>query len=233
MRKLKIAIITYDWPPRNSVSVHRPFSWARYWSEIGHEITVLTSKKKFFDSPLDLELQKLNGVKVIEVPYKINGGSVLKIPLIEKLGKWLRRKFINYLGPNSDPRNYWLYATSPIFSKLARESDVVVSTYGPEVAHIIGSRMKNLNPSIYWIADYRDLWSENPVFFTAPKRLKEKIKYYEKQIVGNNADLVTGVSGDMCKRLTKLHNKSAMKVTNGYDIDDQTIKTIISKNFLN
>ena len=46
MKKLKITIITYSWPPRNSISVHRPYSWARYWSQQGHDITILTAKNK-------------------------------------------------------------------------------------------------------------------------------------------------------------------------------------------
>ena len=50
---------------------------------------------------------------------------------------------MNYIGPNFDPRNYWYLATSPTFSKIARDTDVVISTYGPEVAHYIGCKMKN------------------------------------------------------------------------------------------
>ena len=79
---------------------------------------------------------------------------------------------MNYLGPNYNPRNYWFFSSSTVFSRLARESDVVISTYGPEAAHIIGSRMKIISPSIYWIADYRDQWSENPSFDGASKNFK-------------------------------------------------------------
>ena len=46
MRKLRITIVTYDWPPRNSIGTHRPYSWARYWCENGQDVTVLTAKKK-------------------------------------------------------------------------------------------------------------------------------------------------------------------------------------------
>ena len=232
MSKLRITIVTYDWPPRNSIGTHRPYSWARYWSENGQDVTVLTAKKKNFDSPLDLELPKLNGVKVIEVPYQLFLGPILKFPFIGKIGKWFRKKFVNYLGPNLDPRKAWFLATSPIFSKLARESDVVISTYGPEVAHIIGCRMKMLCPSIYWIADYRDLWSGNPSFESASKILKEKIKKDEKETVGRYADLITTVSEDMCKTLNKLHNKTTVKVTNGFDLEEKIVKKNNSKKFL-
>ena len=69
MSKLRIVIITYSWPPRNSISTHRPYSWARYWSEKGEKVTVITGEKQNFDEPLDMPLQDLEGVEVIEVPY--------------------------------------------------------------------------------------------------------------------------------------------------------------------
>ena len=229
MTKLKITIITYSWPPRNSISTHRPYSWARYWSEKGHDITILTTKKQSFDHPLDLELPRLNGVKVIEAPYNFFGSWLVKFSSIEKIAKLIRFKFLNFLGEVSDPRNNWFLSSSPIFSKIARESDVVISTYGPEVSHIIGCRMKMLCPSIYWIADYRDLWSDNPNLADASKKLKEKIKKKEKETVGKYADLITSISDDFCKRLYKLHKKPAIKITNGFDIRDEIVKKNISK----
>ena len=225
MTKLKITIITYSWPPRNSISVHRPYSWARYWSERGHDITILTAKKQSFDHPLDLELPKLKGVKVIEIPYQFFGSWLVKFTPIEKIAKLFRFKFLNFLGEVNDPRNNWFLTSSPIFSKMARESDIVISTYGPEVSHIIGCRMKMLCPSLYWIADYRDLWSDNPNFADASKKLKKKIKKKEKETVGKYADLITSISDDFCKRLTK----SVIKVTNGFDIKDKIVKKNISK----
>ena len=140
----------------------------------------------------------------------------------------VKKKLGNYLEPSYDPRNNWFYSTSPFFSKLARNSDVVISTYGPEVAHIIGCKMKILNPSIYWIADYRDLWSDNPGLVDASKKLKEKIKMKEKDTVGKHADLITSVSDDFCKRLSKFLNKPTLKITNGYDVDEKIVLKNIS-----
>ena len=229
MTKLKITIVTYSWPPRNSISTHRPYSWARYWSDKGEDVTVITAKKQKFDHPLDLKLPELKGVKVIEIPYPFFGRWILKFPLIEKIAKLIRFKFLNFLGEDIDPRNNWFLTSSPIFSTIARDTDILISTYGPEVSHIIGCRMKILYPSIYWIADYRDLWSDNPNFADTAKKLKEKIKKKEEETVGRYADLITSVSDDFCLRLYKLHKKPTIKVTNGFDIEDKIIKKNISK----
>ena len=71
----RIVIVTYDWPPRNAISIHRPYAWARYWSEAGAQVTVLTAIKQPFDEPLDLHMPQLQEVEVIEVPY--GGGGRL------------------------------------------------------------------------------------------------------------------------------------------------------------
>lgn len=141
----------------------------------------------------------------------------------------VKKIFGNYLEPSYNPRNHWFNSTSPIFSKLARECDVVISTYGPEVSHIIGYKMKILNPSIFWIADYRDLWSDNPGLEGVSKKIKNKIQIKEKETVGRYADLITSVSDDMCKKLSKFLKKSATKITNGYDIDKNTVQENISR----
>ena len=49
---MNVVIITYDWPPRNAVSVHRPYSWAKYLAELGVDVTILTAAKRSFDEPL-------------------------------------------------------------------------------------------------------------------------------------------------------------------------------------
>ena len=231
MTKLKITIVSYSWPPRNSISTHRPYSWARYWSEQGEDVTVITAKKQSFDHPLDLELPKLKGVKVIEVPYQFFGKWIIQFSYIEKIAKLLRFRFFKFIGTDNDPRKNWFLTSSPFFSKIARESDIVISTYGPEVSHIIGCRMKMLCPSIYWIADYRDLWSDNPNLADTPKKLKEKIKKKEKETVGRYADLITSISNDFCQRLYDLHKKPVLKITNGFDIKDQIVKKNISNKF--
>ena len=232
MKRLKITIITYSWPPRNSMSTHRPYSWAYYWSKKGADVTVLTAKKKIFDQPLDMELPKLEGVKVIEVPYQLKWSKLLSAPLkyaiIKKISKWFRKKLIDYTGYNIEPRNAWAHAASPIANKLARNQDIVISTFGPQAAHIIGSKMKILNPSLYWIADYRDLWSDNPGLESVNKELKEKMSKDEIETV-KYADLTTSVSEDICQRLYKLHKKTSIKITNGFDINKKKVKKNLSK----
>ncbi len=231
MNKPRITIVSYSWPPRNSISTHRPYAWARYWSKKGAKITVLTSKKQMFDEPLDMKLPELKDVNVIEVPYGSYLSPIinifLKFSIIEKIGKWVRANPTKYIGSNYDPRDAWSLAVTAISTKIARKTDILISTYGPEAAHVIASKMKIINPSIFWIADYRDLWSENPRLNNASKKFKKNIKNKEIETLKGNADLITSITKVMAKRLSKMHKIPAITVTNGFDIDEKIVK----KNF--
>ena len=90
MKTKSILIVTYDWMPRNSIAVHRPYAWAKYWSLAGLKITVLTAKKYAYDEPLDLGLPVLDAVKVIEIPYRSEGS-------LNKNTSNIKRNIINFL----------------------------------------------------------------------------------------------------------------------------------------
>ena len=52
----------------------------------------------------------------------------------------------------------------------------------------------------------------------------------ELNTVGKYADLITSVSDDYCKRLKNLHKKNVIKVTNGFDIDENIVKKNLKNN---
>lgn len=217
----KILIVTYDWPPRNSIATHRPYSWAKYWAAQGLEVTVLTAQKKFFDQPLDLDLPKLDGVKVVEDDYKViipSSNSVQQ----QTLSKFIKplKKIKNLIsaitGWEYDVRSNWVSTAENSIKNIGTEFDVVVSTYGPDSAHKIASKFKKSNPLIYWVADYRDLWSQNS---------RKKDSYFSRIFmrkselsVVNQADMFTTVSEELAQTLQKLVKKTPEVIYNGFDI---------------
>ena len=64
-KQLRILIVAHAFPPMNSIASHRPYSWARFWRDEGHEIHVLTPAKHHFDGMMDLE-RDLRGIRVYE-----------------------------------------------------------------------------------------------------------------------------------------------------------------------
>jgi hypothetical protein len=229
---MHIVIITYDWLPRNAVSVHRPYSWAKYWAEQGLKVTVLTAVKQSFDAPLDLVLPKLP-ISVIEVPYGRGGraiGKLFESSSIRSVAKRFKTFLAKKLKIMIDPRAPWHLAAKPYALQLARDTDFVISTYAPASAHLLAMDMKKANPKLKWIADYRDLWSQSHIA-EIPNNVRNLMREEEISSVGLYADQITAVSQDMVARLSNLLRKPVIKITNGFDIDESEVRARFSRPF--
>lgn len=228
---LRIVIVTYDWSPRNAISVHRPYAWAKYWPILGAEITILTAVKKGFDEPLDLQLPELPRVNVIEVPYgqKTNAISgLLKFGSIRRLAKRIKEILGQRVGFVFDPRQAWYDAAKHTARNLATEADVVVSTFGPAAAHLLAMEMKVANPQLRWVADYRDLWSQSHTG-DIPDIVRMRMRAKEIDSVGKYADRIIAVSKDMVEQLSSLLNKPVYLSPNGFDMDEEMVRERLSR----
>lgn len=230
MSNLNILIITYDWPPRNSIAVHRPYAWAKCWSRYGCNVTVLTAEKYVYDEPLDLELPLLDSVKIIEVPYRatLKGkGGVGKtsfkrksLEFIKKYSRFLRK----HLFLSLDVRDLWGKKASTLAINLhaTEKFDVVVSTYGPRACHFIGSTVKAHDPGILWVADYRDMWSIRHDSDLDGRR-KRKEQSLELATL-KNANFITTVSEPLGVHLSAFLKREVDIIFNGYDIELEMVK---------
>lgn len=222
---MRIALITYNWPPRNAIGTHRPYGWAKYWSRLGVSVTVITSRKKDFDEPLDSELPLLPGVRVIEVDYRPplpGGGSAAGLFRNQRLIVHLKRinQFVrSTVGLVLDPRDGWAESARDIAASVASEVDVVISTFGPRSSHLIASRMKRQVPGLLWVADYRDLWSNSHMgAYGALARISQR--RMEARLVGGGADLLTTVSEELALDLENFLRKKTFVVPNGFDAEE-------------
>ena len=230
---LRIAIITYAWPPRNSIGAHRPYSWARYWSAAGAKVTVLTGRKYAYDAPLDLSLRELPGVEVIEVDYASASAAsrfadqVYNSPL-RAPAQWLYKRMRGKAVAPANPRDGWLAGALPVAEALAGETDAVVSTYDPRTVHQLAAAMKRRNPGLVWVADYRDLWSLNHAPGWRPDQQAAE-SAIERETVGTHADLVSSVSDELARAQGELLGKPWLTVTNGFDVDVSAIRAAVSQ----
>lgn len=233
MSKLNILIVTYDWPPRNSIAVHRPYAWAKYWSRSGCNVTVLTSEKCVYDEPLDLEMPLLDGVRVIEVPYRasLSGGEGIKKTSLKRKALEFVKRHSGFarklLGLSLDIRDAWAKKAIPVAISLneSENFDVVVSTYGPRASHFIGSAIKANDPSVFWVADYRDMWS---IRHDSSLDGRRKCKEQRLEVTTvKSADLITTVSEPLAVELSGFLERDVRLVFNGYDVDLEVVKKSI------
>lgn len=215
---LRIALVTYNWPPRNASGTHRPYSWAKYWSLLGASITVLTSEKQEFDRPLDLDFKPLPNVEVREVGFTPFGGALSNgaVRAFTTLLKGLKRFVRKQTGWVLDPRDGWARAARDLSLEIADNVDLVVSTFGPRSSHVIASRMKEHNPALVWVADYRDLWSNNYLAGYSLKALTRE-RNLEMSTVGVRADVVVTISEDLGALQASYLGKEVWVVPNGFE----------------
>lgn len=95
-----------------------------------------------------------------------------------------------------------------------QEIDVMLSSSSPIISHIIASNIKE-KFNIPWVADFRDLWTQNHNYpFT---RIR---KHFERKLelkTLTNSNILTTVSEPLAKSLRELHKKPVETVTNGFD----------------
>ena len=218
---LRILIITYAFPPLNVIASHRPYSWARTWRDLGHDIEVLTLAKHPFDGAMDLE-RDLSGIGVHEVPYLplARRGSVTARGAAgwERLKTFTRRARFS-MGIFADPR---LLAYAPMVRRgieLASERhvDVIVATSPPEIAFMVARTLAR-RTGAPWIADFRDLWFRDMLLYRS--RIAAWLSGCLNRRLVNSAALLVTVSRGLQKRLARYMGREVVVSYNGFFADE-------------
>lgn len=108
--------------------------------------------------------------------------------------------------------------------------DVILSTSYPPTSHLIANELKKRS-GLPWIADLRDLWTQNPY------RNRSFIRnFFERRLelkTLNDADILTTISKPLEDDLKKLHKRNEIyTICNGFDPDTQS-KDVSLNNKLN
>jgi hypothetical protein len=223
---MNVLLICSYFGPETSVGVNRVNSFVRHWLNKGCSIDVITMP---YHEDLPIFLQYQNRLTVHKVPpmffskkqknaQSYSQSGVNSKSKLKKVFYWLKKNiFANYL----DPRLLWWPKAALFANKICKqkEMDFVISSVPSYTSHSIGSVIKRMNPAIYWVADYRDLWSGNPIFpGTAFVRWIER---KHERFILKRADLLVTINDDLASDLEKLHGpKKMLVVPNGFESSD-------------
>ena len=226
---MKILLVTHSFGPLNKISSLRLMHWVKYWSAQGNHVTVLTTKKYKFDGDLSLDTvfdPKL--VDIHEVSYlnkkSASDSKVLSkkksdsrsLYLLRRLNQFIR----GYIGSLFDIHDLWVNPAEKVGMRLIEKSkfDCIVSSFSPPCSHVLASRLAKAG-AIPWLADYRDLWSDNHIGSAKfPFSIIEARK--ELNTVGKYAKVITTVSAPLATTLQTKFEQPVEVVENGFDPDE-------------
>jgi len=223
---MNILVISSYFGPETSVGVLRINAFVKYWSRFGHHIHVVTMP---FTGELPSGLRENPSVTVHQVSPLLIGrrqsggvqgyskGAKGSLRKTIDLQYWIKRKFLaNYL----DPRVLWWPRAARFICKQLISSikfDFMISTVPSYTAHSAAAAVKFMNNDILWVADYRDLWSGNPIFpGCTPVRAFERS---HERLVLKQADLIVSINEPLLIELAELHGhgRRYLNVPNGFD----------------
>lgn len=236
----KVLIITYYFPPAGGAGVQRWLKFVKYLPQYGCEPLVLTVDGNYASYPqkdASLAADIPSGLKVVrtrtreilstykklspqkQIPY--GGFANEQDPgLFQKIARFIRG---NFFLP--DPRKAWNRFALPAAVSLIENENIgtVITTGPPHSTHLVGLKLKKLYPSLKWIADLRDPWTDiyyNEVLYQS--RLAKRMNLAMERKVLNSADvLVTvseGVKRNFCSHASVEHKFHV--IPNGYDAPD-------------
>jgi glycosyltransferase involved in cell wall biosynthesis len=227
---VKILIVSAYFPPQNSIASLRPYSWAKWWSKAGHEVTVITTVKIKRENDLILGCSGFDVVS-LPIPFFLNASSAYHSTVIkseQKNGKlllsFIKKSYSSFLKNTGcfntcrfhDFHDLWAKKTIKKISHI--NFDLIISTGGPYSVHRVGLAMKKKYPETKWIVDWRDLWTQNHLF--KGLRIFWFYERYLERKFHNCADLITTVSEPLADTLRKITKTRIEVIYNGYDPDD-------------
>jgi glycosyltransferase involved in cell wall biosynthesis len=210
---------------------------AKYLPEFGWQPIILTAPigedaYSQFRIPKDFKTT----VRVIEThgyssPYgkkRLTSKKYTKVrPFLKFLYKYYR-EIAQYPDAEKGWKPFVLKASNHLLQNEA--IDAIVSSSSPVTSHLIAKELKEKH-RIPWVAELRDLWTQNHNYPYSPLR-----KFFEKRLelkTLSSADALVALSSPDAEKLMALHNgKMICTITNGFDPDKMSDgKTNLSSKF--
>ena len=234
----KFLYISYYYPPIQSIASMRSWKLAKYIRDFGWEPIVLASASdsQSWGSPLpDVRVGRLENSLFLErtskktkkqlthsdTPFPNPGWSASLKNTGYMTARWIKRALREAFAYPDDYADWGKKALLHGREILAEEKvDLILSTAEPFSSHIIASTLSK-ETGIPWIADYRDLWTQNHVARHTKLRL-----FFERRLessIVKNASAVITTSEPLALMLGSFLQKEVHTITNGFDPEDYVL----------
>lgn len=229
---MRILYLSYYFPPFNTIAAVRNGKIAKYLTQFGHEVRVISRQGQPFSRTLELEIPKAHvnytGGFNLKKPMAWGQGIITKGPSPETLSSLaepklsLKRKiaklYMNLLLFPDEEVGWYPFAYRAGRRLIETwKPDIILSSFRPRTPLALAARLSK-KYRIPWVADMHDLWIGNPALNVPPWRHRRE-KRLERKILATAAGLVC-VNEDWTRTLGLRTGKPAEVVANGFDPED-------------
>jgi hypothetical protein len=223
----KVLIISYAFLEQEAIGSIRVRGLAKFLPEFGWDPVILTVR---FPGKFEPEF------KVVETDYqdkqkklkdrlgfKTNETVKEQLGLSESKNKKLLIDYIIYIWgeifyyPDIE-KSWYNYAIDKANSLFENDSfDAIISSSPPVTSHLIAKNLKN-KYEIPWIADLRDLWTQNHYYYhtTIRRLIERKLEIATLAI----ADALVATTPYSAEKLKIIHKKRTYSITNGFSFKE-------------
>jgi hypothetical protein len=228
----RLLIISFFHPPNPAVGGLRVAKLAQYLPEFGWHPTILTAGTEaavWNTGHADVHATRYASPWSIFPARGRGGGGKEPVALRERAarGGYVGRaaySMLRHLVPMSSVRMPdatlgWVPFAVAEGRRLLDSGNfqAIFSSSGPPSSHIVAGRLQRYS-GLPWIADYRDLWSDNhwDARIGAFRHLERRL---ERRVL-SGAALITTVAPTWARKLRELHGHNVEVVYNGFDPAD-------------
>src|SRR6266404_6292748 len=224
----RVLLIAFTYPPVQLVGSVRPAALAKYLPRFGWEAMVLTPKLPGTRRQSESIVE--TGYRDVLEDWKARFHLDRKRGLHEKFGLPQAKKpgvtpvhtrvlsLAKYLLSYPDSTKGWTSFALAAVQEIRRQNleiDTIVTTSPPISSHLIGREAKDIL-GCPWIADLRDLWTQN-----LGERRSNLLQIGLEKRTLRQADGLITVSDPWATRLERRYpEKKIWSITNGFDPDD-------------
>lgn len=237
VKKVLIITLLYYYSETN-VLVER---LARYLPEFGWQPIILTAS---------LSQKSAAPFKIIETPYRGTFGFLkkwLRISASDDIGAQFKKKMgltskksrlldfaftrigelFNYPDGDKGWKDFAIKAGSELLEN--EHVDAIISSSAPVTSHLVAIKLKH-RYQIPWIADFRDLWSQNHNYNYSSLR-----KWFDRRLelkTMSDADSLVTVCEPLVEKLKALHRRQdVFSITMGFNPDTAYLRSNLTKKF--
>lgn len=182
---MKLLLVAHHFPPMGGAGVQRALKFARYLGDFGVAVTVLAGDDPDYLQDPSLLAELPASVVVHRVRHRTllsrglawrrqrarptGGSAAAAMPATAPAGgrvdtRWRDAALAAWQALQwPDDRGGWARAAWPVGRALLRGGgfDMVMSTAPPVATHALARRLAR-DAGLPWVADWRDLWADNP-----------------------------------------------------------------------